>query len=803
MDIRRFVVFSLASLLVLPCAAPQTVATPMAASAPTAVPSLVPYSGGAFSSDGKPLASETEVTFQIFKEEVGGEPLWTEIQTVALDSAGHYKVQLGATNPNGLPGDLFATGEARWLEVQIAGQPAQPRVLLASVPYALKAGDATTLGGLPASAFALAGSKSASAITVPLGVTPEGVTAVTTTGGTSGYLPIFTGAATIADSIIFQDAAGIGIGDIPNSTAALDVNGKAIFRGPLDVSRIGNATTTAGVNSAPLVFYAQAYDSSLKEAVGPYFEWQAEPNGNNTAAPGATLNLLTSNGIAAAAETGLHFNPNGTINFAAGQVFPGTGTGNGTITEVTAGTDLTGGGSTGSVTLNLDTTKIPTLAANNTFTGADNFFSKGASFGGPVIATASGSGEAVAATGVNGAGGVTGSSDTGTGIYGYSTSPANGNAAVLGTTGKSNSATRTSELGSYIGGVWGDTTGNSNGVASGIIGTGDNAYAGTFFNNSTEYSTLFAENLSATGIALYGFGGGGTGVYGSGETGVSGFSESYVGTYGALGGESTEGANFNMPAGVWADTSQTGGHSLVVTADEGYSGTFLNDGSDYGTLYAENDAESSSSAVVLETEGGHFGGNCTITVSGNLTCSGKVAAVASVDNGARKVETYSMQSAENWSEDAGTAQLSRGAAHVDLEPVFGQTVNTGVEYHVFLTPDGDCKGLYVSAKSADGFDVRELGGGKSSIAFEYRIMAKRSGYEELRLADVTDQIAKQAGQREKRLHPADAHVAAHPSQPRPTLRPIQPGTRVPPMRIPIVPVQPAVKTQPAKMAELK
>ena len=147
--------------------------------------------------------------------------------------------------------------------------------------------------------------------------------------------------------------------------------------------------------------------------------------------------------------------------------------------------------------------------------------------------------------------------------------------------------------------------------------------------------------------------------------------------------------------------------------------------------------------------------------------------------------------------------MSRGAAHVDLEPVFGQTVNTGVEYHVFLTPDGDCKGLYVSAKSADGFDVRELGGGKSSIAFEYRIMAKRSGYEELRLADVTDQIAKQAGQREKRLHPADAHVAAHPSQPRPTLRPIQPGTRVPPMRIPIVPVQPAVKTQPAKMAELK
>jgi hypothetical protein len=38
------------------------------------------------------------------------------------------------------------------------------------------------------------------------------------------------------------------------------------------------------------------------------------------------------------------------------------------ITGVTAGTDLTGGGTQGNVTLNLDTTKVPRLAAANTFT---------------------------------------------------------------------------------------------------------------------------------------------------------------------------------------------------------------------------------------------------------------------------------------------------------------------------------------------------------------------------------------------------------------------------------------------------
>ena len=40
------------------------------------------------------------------------------------------------------------------------------------------------------------------------------------------------------------------------------------------------------------------------------------------------------------------------------------------ITSVTAGADLTGGGTGGTVTLNLDTTKIPTLAGANTFTGS-------------------------------------------------------------------------------------------------------------------------------------------------------------------------------------------------------------------------------------------------------------------------------------------------------------------------------------------------------------------------------------------------------------------------------------------------
>ncbi len=40
--------------------------------------------------------------------------------------------------------------------VSVNGEQEQPRVLLLSVPYALKAADAETIGGLPPSAFVLA-----------------------------------------------------------------------------------------------------------------------------------------------------------------------------------------------------------------------------------------------------------------------------------------------------------------------------------------------------------------------------------------------------------------------------------------------------------------------------------------------------------------------------------------------------------------------------------------------------------------------------------------------------------------------
>ena len=114
----------------------------------TSVPNLIRYSGVLKDGDGKLLTARVNgVTFALYKQQDGGAPVWLETQNVTTDAGGQYSVLLGSTTASGLPGDLFAPQEQRWLGVQVAGQAEQPRVLLVSVPYAMRAAEADTLAG--------------------------------------------------------------------------------------------------------------------------------------------------------------------------------------------------------------------------------------------------------------------------------------------------------------------------------------------------------------------------------------------------------------------------------------------------------------------------------------------------------------------------------------------------------------------------------------------------------------------------------------------------------------------------------
>jgi hypothetical protein len=340
------------------------------------VPPLIQFSNVATDQGGNTLSGAMIITFSLYSSQQGGEPLWMETQNnVPLDATGHYSVQLGITKSSGVPTALFTSGEARWLGVRIAEQAEQPRVLLLSVPYALKAGDAATVGGLPPSAFLLAAPQNgAASVAATESATaqsaPPPVGGPVTGTGTVNFVPLWDTTSDIVSSVLFQSGTGstakIGI-NTTTPAATLDVKGAGTIRGTLSLPATGTATATAGKNSQPLSLAASAFSSSTVKAVTQTFQWQAEPAANDTSSPSGTLNLLFGSGAGKPTETGLNIASNGQIKFATGQTFPGTG--DGSVTSVGSGLGLTGGPITSSGTLAIDTTVVPQLNTANTFTG--------------------------------------------------------------------------------------------------------------------------------------------------------------------------------------------------------------------------------------------------------------------------------------------------------------------------------------------------------------------------------------------------------------------------------------------------
>lgn len=92
------------------------------------VPRSVNSSWKAADSRGKSISGIAGLTFAIYKDQYEGTPLWLETQNVTADNKGNYTAQPGATRPQGLPVDLFSSGEARWLGVRVNGGEEQQRV---------------------------------------------------------------------------------------------------------------------------------------------------------------------------------------------------------------------------------------------------------------------------------------------------------------------------------------------------------------------------------------------------------------------------------------------------------------------------------------------------------------------------------------------------------------------------------------------------------------------------------------------------------------------------------------------------
>ena len=655
-------------------------AMPTSASSVSVVPHLIKYSG---TLPGDP--GVVDVKFALYAAQTGGDPLWTEIQSISLDTTGKYSVILGSTTAVGVPASVFANGQARWIGVTLGSEQESARTVLVATPYSLKASDAETLGGHPASDFAL-----------------------------KNALP----------------ATGTDITQI----------------------NVGNGVTGGGTGPTVTLGLSSSYLETLGNEIYPQLGGTNKLTGTNTYTAGkllvGTAPVLSASNLLAASPI--------TVSSSGGNVTVGL---------------------SDSALVTLGNSVYAQLGAANTFSGSQNTFS-GSTSGTLLSASNAGTnGTGVTASGYVGIHG-TGSSTspTGTGMQGSGTVGVNGTTSYSGDT---------STAGVDAMGVYGLAPAAAAGYnAFGVYGASDSDGIGVY-------------GTSAGGVGIYGFSPAFSGVAGLGlHSGVVGEANIGGGNYGwAVAGSnngqgSTEGASFSSTssAGVWGDLPDgVGDGSGILATSDGVTALIAVSNGTAPTMKVFNYTTDTGSTVFETYSPNVLSGasHCTIDAFGDLTCSGTVSEVVHEDGGAAKA-IYGISSADNWIEDAGTGQLSSGHAKVALDTTFAGTVNTGVDYHVFLTPKGDCNGLYVANETSAGFEVHELGGGKSSTAFDYRIMAKRKGYESVRLQDLTVQENARIAEMAERA----ARTAAARPNVRPAIRvPRRPAGSpmvVPPLRQPSV-----------------
>ncbi len=241
----------------------------------------------------------------------------------------------------------------------------------------------------------------------------------------------------------------------------------------------------------------------------------------------------------------------------------------------------------------------------------------------------------------------------------------------------------------------------SNGTGYALIAAADNSTGTAFLAETTSSSVapailaLAKGSQSGAGPAIEALGGGVTGLFEAAPNGtaVEGVTQNGIGGYFAAAG--------NTPA--------------LVAENDNIPGSVFEASSPYGTI--EN-----------------------FDSQGNAFFDGVVAAAAFKTNlreGSTMRNAFGSESTRASLEDTGTAVLTAGKSIVRFDAAFAQAINANAGYQVFLTPGGETRGwLYVAQKFTGGFVVREALGGRSSVPFDYRVVAQPLGASGARLPAV-------------------------------------------------------------------
>jgi hypothetical protein len=273
------------------------------------------------------------------------------------------------------------------------------------------------------------------------------------------------------------------------------------------------------------------------------------------------------------------------------------------------------------------------------------------------------------------------------------------------------------------------------------------------------------DNATGTGVQGQSLGINGTGVFGS--CGAAAGANSGVGVYGQTtqGGGPAAGvyglnnhingsaiiainsaaANTGSGEGLYAQTSQSGAGGIsgnnthtngtgILGAGNGAVAGYLVAGSGgaftgvaTGVL-AKNTSLGVSQAIYTDNGGticrvNYWSGATQYKILGTGTVSTVVKNTAG-----QTVAMHCPETPEIYFQDYGEGTLVNGKAHIEIDPTFARNIAVDKDHplRVFVQLKGDCKGVYTTNETQNGFDVIELQGGTSNTSFHWTIVANRA-----------------------------------------------------------------------------
>jgi hypothetical protein len=356
----------------LALAALAALAVSASASATAAVPSTLGFTARLVDDKtDKALTGTHHITFELFDAETAGRSVWQEGRDVTVD-AGLLFTDIGETKP--LDATVF-DGRKLWLEVKLDDATMEPRIAMDSVPYAIHAGDADTLGGMATDDLQTRITGSCGAGNFIIGVNADGTVVCAPDLSGSGDIT----AVTVGPGLMGGGPAGdvnIALTNTCAPTEVLKWNGTA-WNCAADANSGGDITgitigpaggITGGGTSGDITLALLGtcgFGQVLKWNGGTWIcgndlDTDTNSGGDITgisvgassglvgggAAGDVALSLLTNCGL------GQLLKWNGSAWGCANDTDTDTNSG-GDITDVVAGNGLVGGGSTGAVTVDV------------------------------------------------------------------------------------------------------------------------------------------------------------------------------------------------------------------------------------------------------------------------------------------------------------------------------------------------------------------------------------------------------------------------------------------------------------------